>query len=106
MKIAINNNAMKKLLLLLLVLLYGCLASADAIDMRDYIKLRKGMSEAEVLYRLGSPDHETIKSDHHHNILRKTWFFIPALRSSDKWITEIELDSNGRIINLDRNRVN
>ena len=95
---------MKKLLLLFLVLLYGSMASADAINMRDYIKLRKGMSEAEVLYRLGSPDHETIKSDYHHNILRKSWFFIPA-KSSDKWITEIEFNSNGRIINLDRNRV-
>jgi len=96
---------MKKLLLLLLVLLYGSLASADAIDMRDYIKLRKGMSEAEVLYRLGNPDHETVRSDYHHNILRKSWFFIPKQRSSDKWITEIEFDSRGRIIKLDRNRI-
>ncbi len=96
---------MKKLLLLSLVLLYGSLASADAIDMRDYIKLRKGMSEAEVLYRLGSPDHETVKSDYYHSILRKTWFFIPAQRSTNKWMTEIEFDSNGRIIDLDRNRI-
>jgi outer membrane protein assembly factor BamE (lipoprotein component of BamABCDE complex) len=94
-----------KKLLLLLVLLYGSVASADAIDMRDYIKLRKGMSEAEVLYRLGAPDHEIAKSDHHHNILRKTWFFIPPQKSTGKWITEIEFDSNGRIINLERNRV-
>jgi len=95
---------MKKLLLLFLVLLYGSMASADAIDMRDYIKLRKGMSEAEVLYRIGAPDHETVRTDYHHNILRKSWFFIPAQKSTDKWITEIEFDSNGRIINLDRNR--
>tara|TARA_R110000782_G_scaffold73615_1_gene147272 strand:+ start:1979 stop:2272 length:294 start_codon:yes stop_codon:yes gene_type:complete len=96
---------MKKLLLLTLILLYGTLASADAIDMRDYIKLRKGMSEAEVLYRLGSPDHETLKTDYHHNILRKSWFFIPAPQSSDKWITEIKFDSNGKIIDLDRDRI-
>jgi outer membrane protein assembly factor BamE (lipoprotein component of BamABCDE complex) len=95
---------MKKLLLLI-VLLYGSVASADEIDMRDYIKLSKGMSEAEVLYRLGSPDHETIKSDYHRNVLRKTWFFIPLSQNRGKWITEIEFDSNGRIINLDRNRV-
>jgi len=92
-------------LLLLLVLLYGSLASADEIDMRDYIKLRKGMSEAEVLYRLGPPDHETIRSDFYNNVLRKSWFFIPAQQSTDKWITEIEFNSRGKIINLDRNRI-
>lgn len=97
---------MKKLLLLFLVLLYGSMASADAIDMRDYIKLRKGMSEAEVLYRLGAPDHETQRTDHYHNILRKTWFFIPSQRSTEKWMSEIEFDSKGRIINLRRNRIN
>lgn len=96
---------MKKLLLLFLVVLYGSLASAEAIDMRDYIKLRKGMSEAEVLYRLGAPDHETVKSDYDHNILRRTWFYIPSQQSTDKWITEIEFNSRGRIINLDRNRM-
>lgn len=96
---------MKKYLLLLLALLYGSVTSADEIDMRDYIKLRKGMSEAEVLYRLGAPDHETSKTDYHHNILRKTWFFIPTQQSSRKWITEIEFDSNGRIINLDREKL-
>jgi hypothetical protein len=95
---------MKKFLLLL-ILLYGSVASADEIDMRDYIKLRKGMSEAEVLYRLGPPDHETVKSDYHDSILRKTWFFMPMQQSNGKWITEIEFDANGRIINLDRNRL-
>lgn len=95
---------MKKFLLLL-ALLYGSVASADEIDMRDYIKLSKGMSEAEVLYRLGPPDHETVKSDYHQNVLRKSWFFIPLPQNTGKWITEIEFDSNGRIINLDRNRV-
>lgn len=97
---------MKKLLLLFLVLLYGSMASADAIDMRDYIKLRKGMSEAEVLYRLGAPDHETQRTDYHHNILRKNWFFIPSQQSTSKWLSEIEFDSKGRIINLRRNRIN
>lgn len=95
---------MKKLLLPL-VLLYGSIASADEIDMRDYIRLSKGMSEAEVLYRLGPPDHETIQSDYHQNVLRKSWFFIPLPQNRGKWITEIEFDSKGRIINLDRDRV-
>ena len=86
---------MKKLLLLFIVLLYGSLASADAIDMRDYIKLRRGMSEAEVLYRLGSPDHETVRSDYHHNILRKTWFFIPARRVLINGLPRLSLIQTG-----------
>ena len=95
---------MKKLLLPL-ALLYGAAASADEIDMRDYIKLRKGMSEAEVLYRVGPPDHETSRTDFFHDVVRRTWFFIPSQQGSGKWISEIEFDASGRIINLDRNRL-
>ena len=97
---------MKKLLLLFIVLLYGSLASADAIDMRDYIKLRRGMSEAEVLYRLGSPDHETSKKRLSPQHIAQDLVLYTSTKSSDKWITEIEFDSNGRIINLDRDRIN
>ncbi len=96
---------MKKLILLLLVLLYGSLASADAIDMRDYILLKKGMTEAEILYRIGPYDHETIKSDRYNYIFRKTWFYIPAQKSTNKWITELKFDSNGVLISRDRYRV-
>ena len=91
--------------LLLLLLLCGSVTSADEIDMRDYIKLRKGMSEAEVLYRLGVPDHETSQTDHYHNILRKTWFYIPQQQGSGKWITEIEFDRRGNIVDLARDRI-
>ena len=95
---------MKKYLLLSLFL-YGSFASADAIDMRDYNLLRNGMSEAEVLYRIGPYDHETIKTDHYHAILRKTWFYIPIQGSTDKWITELSFDGNGKLISRDRYRV-
>jgi hypothetical protein len=96
---------MKKFLLLLLVLLYGSVASADAIDMRDYILLKNGMTEAEVLYRIGPYDHETIKSDRYNYILRKTWFYIPPQNSTHKWITELKFDANGVLISRDRYRV-
>jgi len=100
---------MKKTILLLLVLIYGSLASqlssADAIDMRDYILLRNAISEAEVLYKFGISDHETISSDYHHNILSKTWFYIPKKNSTNKWITEFKFNSNGKLIAKDRYRV-
>ncbi len=95
---------MKKFSILLLIVLYGPLASAEAIDMRDYILLKNEISEAEVLYKFGSPDHETIRSDYHHYILSKIWFYIPTQYGSNKWITEFRFDGNGKLISKDRYR--
>ena len=94
-----------KFTFLLLTSIYSTLLSADAIAMRDYITLRTGMSEAEVLYKFGPSDHETIRSDRLDFVLSKTWFYIPIRSSTDKWITEIKFDSNGRLIKRDRYRV-
>ena len=77
----------------------------EGIDMRDYITLRTGMTEAEVLYKFGPSDHETIRSDRLDFILSKTWFYIPDRSDSEKWITEIKFDSNGRLIKRERYRV-
>lgn len=96
---------MNKLILLLLGLFYGSVTSAEAIDMRDYIRLRNGMSEAEVLYRLGPYDHETVRMDRYDYVLEKTWFYIPGSNSSNKWITEIRFDSKGHVVDLDRYKV-
>ena len=96
---------MNKYILLILTSLYSFSISADGIDMRDYITLRSGMTEAEVLYKFGPSDHETIRSDRLDFILSRTWFYIPDRSSNDKWITEIKFDSNGRLIKRDRYRV-
>ena len=96
---------MMKYTFLLLISTYSTLLCADAIAMRDYITLRTGMSEAEVLYKFGPSDHETIRSDRLDFVLSKTWFYIPIRSSTDKWITEIKFDSNGRLIKRDRYRV-
>ena len=96
---------MKKLLLLNLMLLYGSFVSADAVDMRDYNLLRNGMTEAEVLYRIGPSDHETVRSDHYNHIFSKTWFYIPNQGSTNKWITELRFNADGVLISRDRYRV-
>ena len=96
---------MNKRILPLLISLYSFSINADGIDMRDYITLRSGMTEAEVLYKFGPSDHETIRSDRLDFTLSKTWFYIPVRSSTDKWITEIKFDSNGRLIKRDRYRV-
>jgi hypothetical protein len=95
----------KKTILLLLTLLYGSLASADAIDMRDYILLKNDITEAEVLYKFGVYDHEAINSDYRHYILSKTWFYIPEKNNRNKWITEFKFNGNGKLISKDRYRV-
>lgn len=96
---------MNKLILLLSVLVFCSTSSAEAIDMRDFIMLRNGMTEAEVLYQLGPYDHETVRTDHYNYVLEKTWFYIPGNSSTNKWITEIRFDSKGRIVDLDRYKV-
>lgn len=79
-------------------------AGADMIAMRDYNLLTRGMSEAEVLYRVGPYDHETRYSDYDHNIIRKVWYYIPARSTSNSWITEIEFDQSGVVQSLTRYR--
>jgi len=77
---------------------------ADMIPMRDYIRLDRGMSEAEVLYRVGPFDHQSISSDYYQNVIRKIWYYIPDRQTSDSWITEIEFDNRGVIQSLKRYR--
>jgi len=91
--------------LLITGLLLPAISFADMIPMRDYIQLRRGMSEAEVLYRVGKFYHESIASDYHHNITRKIWYYIPKKSTSKNWITEIEFDSRGLIQQLERYRI-
>lgn len=78
--------------------------TADAVPMRDFIYLRTGMSEAEVLYRIGPYDHETIAYGYYHNILHKIWYYIPQKGevSNKEWITEIRFNGDGQVIALDR----
>lgn len=96
----LKNNSLITGVLLLLV----PAAFADSVSMQDYNLLSNGMSEAEVLYRLGPYDHETVAVGLYNNVLHKTWYYIPLPdeNSNRKWITEIRFDGNGRVITRDR----
>lgn len=96
---------MKNRILLLSILLYANYVSADAVDMKDYLLLKNQVSEAEILYKLGPPDHETINDDCYNNVLNKTWFYIPKRKGSNKWISEFRFNGNGKLISKDRYRV-
>lgn len=96
---------MKKIYLLAL-LCFSPFAMSDAVPFSDFKFIDTGMSEGEVLYRIGVPDHETIQSDFYHNIIRKTWFYIPEKRtpSSKRWISEVTFDFRGNVSNVKRYR--
>lgn len=92
-----------RVLLLVVAALAGARAQADAVALREFGLLREGMSEAEVLLRLGPYDHEAMYFDH-HAVVRKVWYYIPDGTYSGDWITEITFDSRGRVSRLDRYR--
>ncbi|MBI1733259.1 MAG: hypothetical protein HYR49_10915 [Gammaproteobacteria bacterium] len=79
-------------------------AGADMVPMRDFIQLRNGMHEAEVLYRIGAPDYESLSTDYYHNVLRKVWHYLPARDRTNTWITEITFDHAGVVQSLRRTR--
>lgn len=76
---------------------------AAGVDLHDYNLLREGMNEAEVLYRLGPRDHETVFYDRDY-INKKIWYYIPDGHYSSAWITTIHFDGNGRVTKLERTR--
>ena len=96
----------KLFLLILTTTLLLADVRAESITMTDYNLLRKGMTEAEILYRVGPYDHETVNYDYFHNILHKTWYYIPgqAEISDRQWITEVRFNASGIVEHLDRYR--
>jgi len=98
---------MKKIIFILLLLsVTPAAVIADSVAMRDYNLLSTGMSEAEVLYRLGPYDHETVTYGRFFTIHQKTWYYIPSRGeiSNKRWITEIQFNDRGLVSGLDRYR--
>ncbi len=79
-------------------------AAAGPVKMRDYALLRSGMSEAEVIYRLGPCDHEVVYQDPRNYLLRKVCYYLPGPRPSGGWITEVRYDHGGQVTALARYR--
>ncbi|NIR58431.1 MAG: hypothetical protein GWO02_02370 [Gammaproteobacteria bacterium] len=78
-------------------------AGAGAIPFDEYKLLREGMSEGEILRRVGPPDHERVVYQD-HGIHRVIWYYIPDGRYSGDWSTEIHFDAHGRVIELERRK--
>lgn len=75
-------------------------AGANGPSMRDYHLLDIGMSQAEVEYRVGPPDRESVLGDGLHGPTRIIWYYIPD--KDNGWISEIIFDAHGRIRDLKR----
>lgn len=69
---------MKKGLFFITMYLLGMVVSpvaAEQVDLLDFGLIQRGMSEAEVLVRLGPPDHESLEGFSPSNLLIKTYFY-------------------------------
>lgn len=73
------------------------------VALPDFNLLSEGMSEAEVLYRLGPYDHETVYTDYYRFPIRKRWAYLPA-PGRRGWITEITFNHSGQVDRIDRYR--
>jgi hypothetical protein len=75
--------------------------SADQVDLREFGLISVGMSEAEVLVRLGPPDHESFEGFSPAHLLIKSYFyFSEAWRHQD--ITTVIRFEGGRVIHKER----
>lgn len=55
-------------------------AGASAVDARDRGFISRGMSEGEVLFKIGKPDHEAFVSNAKGQPEEKTWTYFPHYR--------------------------
>ena len=73
---------------------------AAAADARERGFLRQGMTEGEVLFRVGKPDHEAVVSDVRGQPEEKTWTWFPHPRDPQT-LTIVTLRA-GVVSNIER----
>jgi hypothetical protein len=77
---------------------------AAPIEFRDYMHLRHGMTEAQVLMRVGPPDYERELYGYYGGIFGRIWYYLPEEYPTREYITEIHFDALGHIRRLERYR--
>jgi hypothetical protein len=75
---------------------------ADEIPFSKFMFLEEGMSIAEVLLRVGPPDHEETVEGRFGGKVQTTWYYIPQIRG--RWLTIIHFDRFGRVFHIERDR--
>jgi hypothetical protein len=86
----------------LLMALLGTRALAGEIPFSAYKFLEPGMDEAEVLLRVGPPDHADVLENVFGGKSGEKWSYIPDRPHG--WLTIIWLDGFGRVLHIERTR--
>lgn len=73
---------------------------AEAIPFDDYIFLKEGMSEGEVLLRVGPPDFVSVVDNFY--LQRRIWYYLPDGNYSGDRLTELTFDVRGKVIQIER----
>jgi hypothetical protein len=71
------------------------------VDLVDYGLIKRGMSEAEVLVRLGPPDHESFEGFSPNKLLIKSYFYFSEPGRHQEITTVIKFEG-GRVISKER----
>jgi hypothetical protein len=83
------------------VALQAGVAAAGQIDLMDYGHIQDGMSEAEVLIRLGPPDRESFEGYTANNLLKKSFFYFSEPERYQN-ITTVITFIGGRVFHKER----
>lgn len=86
--------------LLALAFAASTLFAADAWGRR---MVREGMSEGQVLVKIGKPDRESVDSGADTDVMVKRWIYLPA-PGDEQTITTVVL-RKGQVIEVDRETV-
>lgn len=89
---------MKSLLLALLLGLNSVTALAADANERKFI--REGMSEGEVLVKIGKPDSESVDSGGGAKVVEKRWIYLPASGDAQT-LTTVTLRA-GKVVQVTR----
>jgi len=95
---------MKKGSLLAIISLIAMLVSpvtAGQGDLLDFGLIQRGMSEAEVLVRLGPPDHESFEGFSPNKLLLKSYFYFSEPGRYQN-ITTVITFKGGRVVRKER----
>lgn len=90
----------KRFILIAFLLGLSPQARANAIPFNDYIFLREGMSQAEVLLRVGPPDFVSVVNTFF--IYTAIWYYLPDPSYSGTRLTELTFDFRGKVIDIER----
>ena len=75
-------------------------AMGKAIPFSDFRLLDRGMSEAEVLLRVGPPDRETVINNFF--VYKKIWYYIPDGHYSGDYLTKLNFDIHDNVSSIER----